>query len=35
MLLLGGMYHRPKKEVLTRIEKFGIKLNQLSEQELN
>ena len=35
MLLLGGMYHRPKKEVLTRIEKFGIKLNQLSEQDLN
>jgi hypothetical protein len=35
MLLLGGMYHRPKKDVLTRIEKFGIKLSELSEQELN
>lgn len=35
MLLLGGMYHRTKKDVLTRIEKFGIKLNELSVQELN
>jgi len=35
MLLLGGMYHRQKKDVLTRIEKFGIKLSELSEQVID
>jgi hypothetical protein len=29
------MYHRPKKDVLTRIEKFGIKLSELSEQVID
>ncbi|MBK6833883.1 MAG: hypothetical protein IPG89_06235 [Bacteroidetes bacterium] len=35
MLLLGGMYHRSKKDVLARIQKFGIKLNELSEQVID
>lgn len=33
MLLLGGMYHRPLKEVLTRIQKFGIKLEHICVQK--
>ena len=35
MLLLGGIYHRPIKDVLKRIKKFGIKLSEISEQVID
>ncbi len=35
MLLLGGMYHRKKEDVLKRMEGFGINLKLISKQAID